>query len=280
MECIKIKEHLEEYIMNELDNSTKNAVKEHLNTCDSCMHEYLECKEIVEKVLDMKNSLKLKESVFEMSKAKIIKYSEINKKRKKPFLRLFPNIAACVSLAALVLAGSVIAFPSFAANYTPELPIVKELVQARSENDKIAKENNRLKEENEQLKMEIKKIGDTEIKEVVTSKGIPAEENQAVQELVLEFIKAQYNGDLETIKSMCTDKFSKEVEAQKDHLLMKKKYDLVFSTITNVAKEGDKYYVFIRMTDGLTKGEAEFQQNFELVKENGKFLISFVGLDA
>jgi len=280
MECIKIKEHLEEYIMDDLDITAKNLVKEHLDNCDSCMHEYLKNKEIIEKVIDIKNSLKLKESVLEMSKARILKYSENRKSRERSFLRIFPNIAACVSLAALLLTGSVIAFPSFAANYTPELPIVKELVQARIESDKFAKENHELKEENEQLKMKMKKIGDTEVKEIITSEGIPAEENQIVQELVLEFIKAQYRGDLNTIKSMCTDEFSKEVEAQKDHLLMKKKYDLVFSTITNVAKEGDKYYVFIRMTDGLTKGEAEFQQNFELVKENGKFLISFVGLDA
>lgn len=121
---------------------------------------------------------------------------------------------------------------------------------------------------------------DLPIKEVVTSEGIPAEENQAVQELVLKFIKAQYKGDIETIKSICTDEFSEKVGIKKYGILKEKTGDLIFSTITNVAKEGEKYFVFIRMSDGVTKGDAEFQQNFELVKVNGKFLVSFVALDA
>ena len=61
---------------------------------------------------------------------------------------------------------------------------------------------------------------------------------------------------------------------------MIKRGEVIFTQITNVAKEGEKYLVFVRLNDSIEKDDADYQEDFEVVKVAGKYLVSFVGKDA
>lgn len=284
MKCSKVLDLLEECIMGELDSVTEEAVKAHLAECTTCRKEYEETKSLITGLRDLRKSLKIKDGISDMNKRRTVSML----KEKKGFIpRFIPNVAACVFFGAFILSSTVMAFPSIAAKYTPELPIVKEMVQAREENkavkqqiEEVKQENEEIKQEFEKLKIQLKEINGTEIREVQTSEGIPHEENNAIQSMVLDYIKAQFRGDIDTLKSMSTDEFKKRIDKRKSDVLMTKRGDVIFSQITNVAKEGDMYLVFVRLTDTSVEDQVEYQLNFEIKKIEDKFLVSFVGLDA
>ncbi|MCX7745810.1 MAG: zf-HC2 domain-containing protein [Clostridia bacterium] len=276
MNCEKVLELLEEYVMNELTSTENEEIHRHLQHCKACAQEYAEVKNLVPRLQGLKTALTVKEGVLGMNQRDILK-----KTYKKSFIpRFLPGAAACLFFAVSVLTMSIIAFPTFASKVAPELPVVKEWVQAKEQNEQVKKEVVQMKEDYKRLEIELKKIKDTQIKEIRTSEGISPDENTAVQELVIDFIKAQYKGDLAFIKSMCTQDFKEKIEKRKSDVLMVNQGSVIFSTITNVAKDGDKYLVFVRLTDTSEKERAEYQLDFELVKENGKFLVAFVGKDA
>ncbi|MFZ5990013.1 MAG: zf-HC2 domain-containing protein [Bacillota bacterium] len=284
MKCNKVLELIEEYIMGELDLDTRMLVDKHLQQCDACMTEYEETKEVIGGLHQLKNSLKIKEDILDMSKRSIVKNVRRNR---KPLGRALSGVAAGVFFAMFLLTSSIIAFPTFASTYVPELPVVKQLKEVQSsyntvkqENQQIKKENEEIKQENEKLKKTIKEIGGSSIVEYQTSEGIGEADNNAIQNMVIDFIKAQYKGDMETIKEMCTDEFKKEVDRMRSDILMDKKGDVVFTQITNVAKEGELYLVFVRLNDTSEADDADYQLNFELKKIGEKFLVSFVGKDA
>lgn len=96
--------------------------------------------------------------------------------------------------------------------------------------------------------------------------------------MAIAFIKAQYRGDIEAIKQMCTDEFRKKVEHNPAQYLLDDKGNVVFTQIRNVAKEGDLYLVYVRLSDD--SDISSYQINFEIVKENDEFLVNFAGYDA
>jgi len=269
---------IEQYIMEDLDELTAKEVNKHLNSCRSCTDLYQDELKIIKSLKSLKSNLKVKEEVLSMGREKIKK--SIIKNKKLHGFRIAVNAAACIFLVTSVISCSVIAFPSFAADYASALPVVKEMVESREAYDNAKKEAEIIKKENNELKMQLKKIEGIDIKEIQTSEGISSAENEQVQQLVIRFIQAQYRGDIESIKEMCTEEFKASIDSMKSSIIKEKSGDLIFSTITNVAKEGDKYLVFVRLSDGITKDEGEYQENFELKKTDGKFFVSFVGNDA
>ncbi|NLD50893.1 MAG: hypothetical protein GX660_27440 [Clostridiaceae bacterium] len=287
MNCSRVIEMIEEYIMGELDRDSNLAIEKHLSECSSCRLEYEELKETIGSLHDLKNSIRIREDIMMMNKRSIVKnYS----KKRRPVLRGVSVAAAGMFLVMFLISSTIIVFPTFAYNYVPELPVVKqikevekvklEIQEIKQENQDIKKENMEIKEENEKLKMEIKEIKGEKITEITTSEGINKTDNNMIQELVVDFIKAQYKGDLEALKKMCTNDFKKQLDKNSSHIVGNKKGNVIFSTITNVAKEGDVYLVFVRVNDDIEADDADYQWNFELEKIDGKFFVSFVGLDA
>ncbi|MFZ5989713.1 MAG: hypothetical protein ACOYWZ_21675 [Bacillota bacterium] len=130
---------------------------------------------------------------------------------------------------------------------------------------------------NTKPQVSIKYINDIKINEITTGIGIEKSENDMIQKMVVDFIKAEYRSDTEALKDMCTDEFKRELDKRKGAIVGKKRGDVKFSTITNVVREGDLYLVFVRVSDDL--GDSEYQWNFEIKKVNGKFLVSSVELD-
>ncbi|HOA97979.1 MAG TPA: hypothetical protein PKK29_09420 [Acetivibrio saccincola] len=199
--------------------------------------------------------------------------------------------------------GSIVAFPTFASNYVPEgIPVIRQLKEIQNnyneakveieeikrENDYIKQQNEEMKLENEELKRTIKEIEGENITEYQTSEGIDPADNQIIQGMVIRFVKALYRGDIETMKEMCNDEFKGKIANERTEILFSNDgsyvylndTNVIFTQITNVAKEGDVYYVFVRLNDGIYEDAADYQLNFELEKINGEFLISFVGKDA
>jgi predicted metal-binding transcription factor (methanogenesis marker protein 9) len=298
MKCCEVSALLEQYIMNDLDKCTMNAVEKHLHECNICTSEFIEIKQVIDFIRNLNNNFNPEEDVLIMSKRNISRNINRGKGHRR---NLAPAAVACLSIIVCALTISFLIFPSFAYKCVPDFPVVKELEDARrqntefkrlndeiiQENQEIKKENMKIKEqlesvilENERIKMQLKEISGEQITEVVTSEGVSEADNNAIQNLVIDFIKAMYTGDLETIKALGTDNFNTQLDRTKDHILMNNEGLVIFRTITNAAFHDGKYMVFVRVNDTNSEGEADYQWNFELLKVDGKFLVDFVGLDA
>jgi len=64
---------------------------------------------------------------------------------------------------------------------------------------------------------------------------------------VIKFIRAMYRGDIETARKISTEEFKQELAQNAKHYLMINKGDILFTCITNVAKNGNLYGVFVRL---------------------------------
>lgn len=275
MKCEKALELVEEYIMGELDSETRFMLEKHLQECSACNKEYVETEEVIRGLQNIKNPIAIKEDILIMSKM-----SEKPRRWKK----VLPSITAAVFFTMFLFTSSVIAFPTFSLAVVPGAPVVKQLLEAKNsyntimqENQEINKLNEQIEEENKRLKMSIKEIGGNSILEVQTSEGIGEDDNNKIQNLVIDFIKAEYMGDIEKIKAMCTDEFKVQVDEMKE-IALKDKSDVVFTQISNVSMNGDLYLVNVRLSD--TNDLVNYQMNFELVKINHEFYVSYVGNDA
>lgn len=275
MNCIHITENMEEYIMGELDAVSAEAVKQHLGQCPHCLLQYEETRDIIQRLRNFKYDMNVKKGLFDMRKRKVKTHAP-----GKSIFRFLPTAAACVFFGISLITTSVLAFPSFAQKYTPELPLIRQLTEAKEQNRETSRQLDSVKLENEQMKIQLKNISGEQVKEVTTSTGVDEQVNSTIQSLVVEFIKAQYTGDMDKILSVSTPEFKEFVQKNKEYILFDDTAGVVFTQITNVAKEGDKYLVFVRLNDGKTKGDADFQQNFEVVQDGAAFLIASVGLDA
>ncbi|TYQ16108.1 UNVERIFIED_CONTAM: putative zinc finger protein [Acetivibrio alkalicellulosi] len=291
MNCKEVHQLIEEYIMGEVDTDKSLKIKKHLDECENCKKEYEETKELIGGLKEIKNSIIIKKDILSKNERSIVKSAQ---RKGSSIKRVFSSVAAAVFFIMFLLSSSIIAFPTFASNYVPELPVVRQLRNVQNDfnaakqeieeitqqNKEIMQQNVEIRMENEELKRTIKTIGETSIVEYQTSKGIDPRDNYMIQEMVISFIRAQYRGDLETIKEMCTDEFKLELDRRKDEIIYQNKGDVIFTQITNVAKEGEVYMVFVRLNDTSDDDAADYQLNFELQKVNGRFLVSFVGKDA
>jgi hypothetical protein len=267
----------------------KKNFEEHIAKCDHCADETEKAHEMVERITNLKKGRLVREDILNVSRRNIMKKVESYKSHgyKKRFMPL-SAAAAGLLVALFTLAGSFIAFPVLAERFAPQLPVVKELLQTREENkallgvkeqsEELRQKLAEVEKENEQLKIQIKEISGEKMPEVQTGTGVSPEENSAIQEITVNFIKAQYKGDLNAIKAVSTERYLKEIERQKSSISKNNSGSVVFSQITTVAKENDMYLVFVRISD--SKSDSEYQENFELKKVNGKFMVDFMGMDA
>ena len=300
MNCSDVKNLMEEYIMGELDENISNELKKHIDGCSSCKTEYDETKKLIGGLKKLKESIKIKDDILEINKRNILKNT---KSKKSNIKKMVSGIAVGMFVIMFLFTGSILAFPTFAFNYVPEqLPVIRQLKEiqnsfneAKEEIEEIKRENKYIKQQNEEIKLEneelkktIKEIEGEYITEYQTSEGIDQNDNQIIQGMVIGFIKALYRGDIESMKEMCNDEFKARLANETTEILFSNDGNyvylndgnVIFTQITNVAKEGEVYYVFVRLNDAVYEGVADYQLNFELEKVNGEFLISFVAKDA
>jgi len=116
------------------------------------------------------------------------------------------------------------------------------------------------------------------IPEVQSGNRIDEETDRAVQTVAIRFIRAQYENDIETLLRLSTDALAKEIAAAPEDYLFSG--NVAFRSITNTAEQNGKYLVFVRFTDKNEPGQADVQEDFEIVRVDGEYLVSFVGLSA
>lgn len=167
-----------------------------------------------------------------------------------------------VLVTAVALFSTVITVsPAFAMRYGAELPIVKELI-------KFNEENNALKD-----KLEVNTDAIEEYKETMDY-----EDRNAAANLVLDFVRAQYSGDRETMYSLCTPEFAGMLKSE-PYLAPSYGSDveLRLVIVSNVVMHEGKYLAFIRIED--SRMDSQYQENFFLDKVDDQFIIENIEQD-
>lgn len=246
----------------------------------------------IDRLTEFKNEFQLKDGAKIMAKRKIM--NGIDKRKKTRDARFVPAFMTVLLLMTMIASVSVLAFPEIAVKYAGALPIVKELARKEDDvnllNGKVAALQENINEKEsmvqyleaqvEQLEIKLKEISGEEIPEVITSENEDETLNIQLQSLTVNFVKNMYKGDYEAAAQFCTPDFASFVKEHPDSILMRKDNRVIFTQITNIAvTEKGIYLVFLRLNDSVD-GEADYQIDFEIIEQNGKYLISFAGMNA
>lgn len=183
-------------------------------------------------------------------------------KNNRLLLKSLPFFATGVFFIISLITSIIIIFPTLASNYASGLPVIKQYVKVQEDYAKV-------KQQMISMEQEIQKSREdyNEIKN----------ENDKIQNMVINFIKAEYRNDTEAMKKMCTDEFKRELDKSGGTIVMNKSGNVFFSTVSDVVKQDGLYKVYVRVSDDLD--DSEYQWNFEIKKVDGKFLVSYLGLD-
>ena len=248
--------------------------------------------ETIVRLKAIQNEIQMKDGAKNMAKRKIINGLDKGKKTRK--VRFILALGTALLILAMVMSVSVLVFPDIAVRYAGALPIVKELVQEKDDvitlNEKICSLQDEISEQEsvvmyleaqiKELEKKLKQISDEKIPEVITSKNEDEMLNIQLQSLTVNFVKAMYRGDFEEAAQFCTPEFSVTVTDHPDRIIMRKENAVVFTQITNIARAEDgTYLVFLRLNDS-DDGEADYQIDFEVIEKDGKYLITFAGMNA
>jgi hypothetical protein len=264
MNCPGVQDKLEEYIMSDLIPSISEDIKNHLDSCLLCQGKYNEALTLISNLRSLDHYINLKKSVIFQKPDQSI--SKAKSKLGKFQYRLLALIAS-VSFLMLLFTSTFLAFPALAEKYAPGLPIVQDI--------------SNLKGQVEGLKIEVKKIKDTEIKVVQTQESaLDTQDNQYVQGLALEFVKAQYKGDLTKIKNLATNDFYSQILKNRQEYIFSNKGQVVFGSISNTNKEKDLFVIYIRISDSTRDDATEYQEDIYIEKIGDSYKINNVLYDA
>lgn len=275
MNCGEVRDSLEMYINGELDGDASHDVGRHLKECSACRREYEEMHELVTVLKGMKGVFQPK-GVFDMGK---IDGFESKRKESRFAVRA---LAAVAGLAILFSAGfgSLLTFPALA-KQVAVLPIVQDIQSLETKNETLEQQNVKMREEIDQLKIEIREIKGEKVKVVETGKpALPDQDNAQIQGIIMDFVKAQYTGDVAKMKSLATPNLATMIDERPSEFLKDKDGSVAFGSITSVAKEGDDYLIFVRISDTKKFVDSEYQENFTVKKVGDKFLIDNMEMDA
>lgn len=275
MKCNEIKDLLEEYVSGELDDKASHAVEAHLRECKPCYREYEEMRDLVAGLREMKDVFKPKE-VFDMAKlegATSKRRAAKHERRRSGFGTRILAAVAVLALAVSVTSSSLLAFPALA-KQVPALPIVQDMKSLETKNKAMQTEIDR-------LKIEIREIKGTKVKVVESGKpALNEQDNLKVQELVMDFVRLQYKGDIDGLKKLSTPDFAKRIGKRPAEFLKHESGTVAFGSITSVAKEGEDLLVFVRISDSKTFVDSEYQENFVIKIIDGSYLVDDVAMDA
>jgi len=198
MNCMDVRDSLESYISGDLDDTAASAVAEHLRTCDECTARYDRMRGLIGDLKGLKTAFVPRE-VFDMS------YATRGAAGGSAWIwKLSTAFAALLAL----LAVSALTVPAVAA-VLPSLPVTERLSTLEAENE-------RLTDQVEELEIKIQQIEGTQVPVVETAEPtLSPEINAAVQSLVMRFVRAQYAGDIETMRALGTDKLDADLAQQK-----------------------------------------------------------------
>jgi hypothetical protein len=183
------------------------------------------------------------------------------------------RLATAAALVLALLSVSALTVPAIARQLP--LPVSDEL-------DKLETENADLREQVDELELRIEQIGGEDVPVIDTTPGdLPPEVNAAVQTLAMEFIKAQYAGDVDALAAMGTDRLKADLAANPESYVRAGGEGLTFAQMTEAAvTEDGTYLVFVRLMDSAEFSGMQYQEDFEIRKVGEKYLVDFMGMDA
>jgi hypothetical protein len=102
-----------------------------------------------------------------------------------------------------------------------------------------------------------------------------------VQGLAMDFVRAQYAGDLDALAAMGTARLQADLASHPGDYLRPQGATVVFAQMTEAAvTEDGVYLVFVRLSDSAEWTDSQYQEDFEIRVIDGVYLVDFMGMDA
>jgi hypothetical protein len=290
MNCREVIDELESYVAGDLDDLETSRVAEHLAGCPACAVAHEEIRLLVGDLKDLRTTLQ-PTRVFEEVPAMSTHVDRRRRGSRRPASRRpsWANAwaaAAAVLLLALVGAAAVIAAPSLAR--AVPLPVGQRIDELTRENETMRDQNQIMHEQNEAMKARIDKLekrvneltGD-DVSVVATSEeDLPDDVTMAVQQVVIEFIKAQYAGDVKRMKSLATPALDARIDANPEEYLRDDSGTVSIAQMTDVSIYEGLYMTFVRMSDTGEFTDSQYQENFGVKKVGDRYMVDLMEMDA
>lgn len=260
MNCPDVNKSLEMYIAGDLSDAESREVAAHLAGCERCAADYERTRVLVGRVKDLAEAF-----------VPVERFSPAPARRAAAGWGW--RLATAAALALALLSVSALTVPAIARQLP--LPVADEL-------EALETENADLREQVDELELRIEQIGGEDVPVIDTTPGdLPPEVNAAVQMLAMEFIKAQYAGDIDALAAMGTERLKADLAEHPDDYLRAGGEGLTFAQMTEAAvTEDGTYLVFVRLMDSAEFSGMQYQEDFEIKRVGDEYLVDFMGMDA
>jgi hypothetical protein len=280
MNCDDIRQELELLASGELDDAAARQVEEHLRDCDECSRRYAMMSRLAERLKRLPDAYRPTLDLEEAIMGEMRQEARRERQQGRGFWRSRAWVAAAAVLALCLIGAVVVASVPALARQLP-LPIGHRLGALETTSKQAQLQSRQMQAQIDKLKIEVKKVHGQLVNVIQTSKEqLSPDVNYAVQSVVIDFIEAQYAGDLKKMKSLSTPAMQAEIDANPQIYLRDKSGQVTFVQMTDVGKSGETYLEFVRLIDTKTFNESQYQEDFELLKVGDKYLIDFEGMDA
>ena len=262
MNCSDVRDKLESYISDDLTDAESARVAEHLGGCESCSATYERTRAVVV-------GLKGISDAFVPADRFVLPAAYASGPSGGWAWRIATIAASVIALAAV----SALSVPAIARELP--LPVAREI-------DSLEQLADELQEQVDELTVRLETIDGEEVAIVDTTAGdLSPEESEAVQRLAMEFVRAQYAGDLDALAAMGTDRLKADLAAHPNDYLRVGGDGLTFAQMTEAARAEDgTYLIFIRLSDAGDWSQSQYQEDFEIKREGDTYLVDFMGMDA
>ena len=276
MNCQDVTEALEGYIAGDLDDREASQVAEHLKSCPSCAAAYEDTRMLVGELKDL--SVAFRPSNLNTDVFVAPRQAPARLRPRRSWSRAWA-VAAAVMLVALAGAIAVVTVPSLAR--TVPLPVGAELKELQHENQLMEEQTRAMERRVETLEERIKSLTGDDVNVVPTSEQkIPDEVTMAVQQVVIEFIKAQYAGDVQRMKALSTPALDVLIDERPEDYLRDDAGTVSFAQITDVGLYDGLYVTFVRLSDTKVFSDSQYQENFSVEKSGDTYLVDTMEMDA
>ncbi|MFA4964984.1 MAG: zf-HC2 domain-containing protein [Thermoleophilia bacterium] len=278
MSCHEVLDALESYIAGDLDDREASRVAGHLATCPACGVAYEETRLLVSELKDLRNALQPTRVFGEVPQMSTSVKQRERGPRRRSWGRAW-TVAAAALVLALAGAVALITVPSLAR--TVPLPVGARLDDLQRENQAVQAQNQALQERVTKLEARVESLTGDEVTVVPTSEeDLPDEVTMAVQQVVIEFIKAQYAGDVRRLKSLSSPALQARIDEHPDEYLRDDAGAVSFAQITDVGVSEGLYVTFVRLSDTKVFSDSQYQEDFSVKRAGDRYLVETMEMDA
>ncbi len=262
MNCSDVRDQLESYIADDVTDVESMRIAEHLGRCEPCAAAYERTRSVV---ADLKG----------------ISDAFVPRDRFAPRPAYASGPAGGWVWRTIAVAASAVAIAAVGALSVPA--IARELpFGVAKEFDALEDRAEDLQQKVDELTVRLETIDGEQVAMVDTTPGdLAPEEAAAVQQLAMDFIRAQYAGDVAALEAMGTDRLKADLAARPGDYVRDGAEGLTFAQMTEPARAEDgTYLIFVRLMDSGDWSESQYQEDFEIKLIDGRYLVDFMGMDA